>query len=214
MRGTRQGKGMEFMGPEGSAGEADPLPGQILEIRRSIVLDFNHVRREELRFNNVQFHIFRSEGHNLVQRIDYSWTNEKHPKTGRAGESSQAMDEAEYVQDNVEFMCREEELVGFFPDGGMSKYEDDGHDGKEEDTRDAGDGLEEPVEDGGSLVRLEEHFLGKASQVIHGLGRDVVEIDNVTHGVEDGEEEGRAGHNLVKLDMRVERNVLLDGEIL
>jgi len=48
----------------------------------------------------------------------------------------------------------------------------------------------------------------------HRLSGDVVEIDNVTHSVEDGEEEGSAGHDFVELNMGVQWDVLLDWKVL
>lgn len=42
----------------------------------------------------------------------------------------------------------------------------------------------------------------------------VVEVDDVTDGVEKWEEAGCARDDLVELDVSVERNVLLDGELL
>ena len=43
----------------------------------------------------------------------------------------------------------------------------------------------------------------------HWLCGDVVEVDQVADGVEDGEEEGGAGADLVELDVGVKRDVLV-----
>ena len=48
----------------------------------------------------------------------------------------------------------------------------------------------------------------------HWLCGDVVEVDQVADGVEDGEEEGGAGADLVELDVRVERDVLVQRVLL
>ncbi len=124
------------------------------------------------------------------------------------------MNETKDVEYNVELVGGEEELVGLFPNGGMRKGEDDGHDGEEHEASDAGDGLEEPVDDRGSGVGGEEHFLGHTAEVVDRLSGNVVEVDNVTNGVEEGEEEGRAGHDLMELDVGVEGDVLLDWKVL
>lgn len=75
-------------------------------------------------------------------------------------------------------------------------------------------GLEEPERDGGPLVAGEPDLAGEAAQVDQGLGRDVVEVDDVADRVEDREEARRAGDDLVELDVRVEGDVLLGRELL
>ena len=48
----------------------------------------------------------------------------------------------------------------------------------------------------------------------HWLCGDMVEVDQVADGVEDGEEERGAGADLVELDVRVERDVLVQRVLL
>ena len=48
----------------------------------------------------------------------------------------------------------------------------------------------------------------------HWLCGDVVEVDQVADGVEDGEEEGGAGADLVELDVGVQRDVLVQRHLL
>ena len=48
----------------------------------------------------------------------------------------------------------------------------------------------------------------------HWLCGDVVEVDQVADGVEDGEEEGGAGADLVELEAGVEGDVLVQGQLL
>ena len=42
----------------------------------------------------------------------------------------------------------------------------------------------------------------------------MIEVGEMTDGVEDGEEEGSAGHNLVEDDVGVEGDVLVEGPLL
>ena len=46
------------------------------------------------------------------------------------------------------------------------------------------------------------------------LGGDVVEVGQMSHGVEDREEESSAGHDLVEDDVGVEGDVLVEGPLL
>ena len=50
--------------------------------------------------------------------------------------------------------------------------------------------------------------------MLDGLGADVVEVDQVADGVEDGEEEGGHGADLVEHDVRVQRDVLVEPSLL
>lgn len=96
----------------------------------------------------------------------------------------------------------------------MSKHEDDTHNDEQKDAGCASYGLEEPEGDVRLVVRGEVHLPGQAAQVLVRLCRHMVEVNDVAHGVQHGEEERRAGCNLVELNMRVQGNVLLDGELL
>lgn len=58
------------------------------------------------------------------------------------------------------------------------------------------------------------HLAREAAQVLDGLRGHVVEVDDVAHRVQQREEERCARHDLVELDVRVQRDVLLDGELL
>lgn len=86
--------------------------------------------------------------------------------------------------------------VGLPPDDGMGEHEDDAHDRVEQDSREAGQGLEEPVGDGGPLVRGKVDLGREAVQVLQGLGGDVVEVDQVAARVHKREEERGASANL------------------
>nr|CAD7199333.1 unnamed protein product [Timema douglasi] len=63
-----------------------------------------------------------------------------------------------------------------------------------------------PEADAGLVVGGEVHLVG--------LGADVVEVDDVPHRVQQGKEESSARRDLVELDVGVQGDVLLHGELL
>lgn len=62
-RGERER--VELFAFEGSAGQAHPLTRQVFEVGRAVELDFDHVGRKQLGFENIQLHEFSSQGHHL-----------------------------------------------------------------------------------------------------------------------------------------------------
>ena len=86
--------------------------------------------------------------------------------------------------------------VRFLPDHGVGKEVDDAGDGVECEAGDAGEGPEEPVGHAGTLVRGEAHLGREAGQVVEGLVRNVVEVDQVSDRVHEGEEQGGARTDL------------------
>ena len=77
-----------------------------------------------------------------------------------------------------------------------------------------GESIEEPEYNSRSGITLESHLLHEAPQIIQTLSRHVVEVHQMSHGVQDGEEERSAGHDLVELDVGVYRDVLVDRVVL
>ena len=73
---------------------------------------------------------------------------------------------------------------------------------------------EEPVPDSRPGITLERHLGEQAAQVIEALGRHVVEVHQMADRVQHREEQRRAGHDLMELDVRVDRQVLLDRVVL
>lgn len=124
------------------------------------------------------------------------------------------MKDGQDVQDNVKAVSHPEKVVGLLPDHGVSEDEDDDHNDKEEHARQTSQRLEEPVGDGGLEVAGQTQLFGEATQVFHRLRRDVVKIDNVADRVQQGEKKGCQGAYLVKLDVGIEWDILLDGELL
>ena len=62
--------------------------------------------------------------------------------------------------------------------------------------------MEEPKIDAWSLVGREVELLGHAVQVINGLGANVIEIDQMTNRMHNGEKQGCTSHYLVELQKR------------
>lgn len=56
-------------------------------------------------------------------------------------------------------------------------------------------------------------LLGETLQIFDGLRGHVVEVNDVANGVQQREEQRRAGSDLVELDVGVQRDVLLDREL-
>ena len=73
-------------------------------------------------------------------------------------------------------------------------------------------GLEEPEGYGGPGVAREPDLAGETAQVDQRLRRHVVEVDDVADAVQHREKARCARHDLVELDVRVQRYVLLDRE--
>ena len=74
--------------------------------------------------------------------------------------------------------------------------------------------MEQPVGNIWLLVTAEPKLRAKTMKMFQRLSRDMIEVGEMTDGVEDGEEEGSAGHNLVEDDVGVEGDVLVEGPLL
>lgn len=64
-RGQREG--VKLVRPEDGAREAQPLSGQVLQVRRPVELDLYHVRGQQLRLDDVQGHVLGSQTDDLSQ---------------------------------------------------------------------------------------------------------------------------------------------------
>ena len=207
----RQSERVELFRLDSGTGKTDPLARKVLEVGRAVELDFEHVRWQQDRLDNVQTHEFGPQADHLVQRVDDGRADHVEPEGGLGRESSQSVDDVEDVEQNVEAVGLPEEVVGLFADDGVSEDEDDDHDDKEEDARDARQSLEQPIGDGRLKVARQADLLRQAAQMFHRLSGHVVEVDDVSDRVQEREEEGRQGADLVELDVGVQRDVLLDG---
>ena len=74
--------------------------------------------------------------------------------------------------------------------------------------------LKKPKIDAGSLISGESYLLGHTVQMVYGLRANMVKIDQMTRRMKHGEKERRARHDLVKLQMRIQRYVLMQGVLL
>ena len=69
--------------------------------------------------------------------------------------------------------------------------------------------LEQPVGDVRTVIARKTEFRRQTVQVGNRLGGHVIKVGQMSRRVQHGEEEGRAGADLVKLKMAVQRNVLM-----
>lgn len=74
-------------------------------------------------------------------------------------------------------------------------------------------GLEEPKRYARLVVRREVYFGRQTVEVFQRLRGHVIEVDDVPDGVYDGKKEGRARYHFVERYVRVQRYVLLYGEV-
>ena len=119
------------------------------------------------------------------------------------------MNKAQKVEKYIELMSQPEESVGSLPDWGPGKDEDDDHDTIETQTGETRHGFEEPETDVRSNSWRKEDLFRHALEMMSGLGSEMIEVDHVGDGVDDGEEQGGDGTDFVELKMRVEWNVLV-----
>lgn len=124
------------------------------------------------------------------------------------------MNQTQQIQSNVECVHVPEEIVGPLSNGRMGEHKDDAHYDEEQNSRRASHSLEEPEGDVRLVVGGEVHFPRQTAQILVRLRGHVVEVDNVSDRVQHREEQRRAGGDLVELNVRVQGNVLLYGELL
>ena len=74
--------------------------------------------------------------------------------------------------------------------------------------------LKKPKIDAGSLISGESHLLGHTVQMVYGLSANMVKIDQMARRMHNGEKERRARHDLVELQMRIQRYILMQGVLL
>jgi hypothetical protein len=88
--------------------------------------------------------------------------------------------------------------VCLLADERVRKQEDDAHARVEHDARHARQRPEKPIVHVRLLVRGKVELGGETLEVLEGLRGHVVKVDEVTHRMQDGEEEGGAGANLMR----------------
>ena len=92
--------------------------------------------------------------------------------------------------------------------GSKNEYNDS--DQSQYETTEASHGQEQPVCELREYVRTAVHFPKDACQVTGSLGGDVVEVDTVANAMHDREQQGSHCHNLVKADVGIERDVVIE----
>ena len=214
VRGGGDGQAVELLRLQGGAGDGDVLPGQELIVWRPVELDLDDVRGQDLCLQDVQLHVAAPQADYLVQQVDDAGEHEEHPELWRRRDPGQAMHQTEHVQEDVELVGEPEEPVGLLPDEREGEDEDDDHEAVETDACQTSHGLKEPVADVWSDSRPEEYLPGHALEVVCWLGAQLVEVHHVGDGVDQGEEEGRAGADLVELEAGVQGDVLVQGQLL
>ena len=105
-------------------------------------------------------------GDNLVQSVDDGRNDEVGPEQGSRGDSGEAVDNTEKVEENVELVNFPEERIGFSPHFWVGEYEDSAHCDPEDDSRDSGQRLEQPVGDVRLLVAAEPELFTEAVEVV------------------------------------------------
>ena len=147
---------------QAGAGEPDPLPGQDLHVWRPVELDLQHVAGQQLRLQDVQLHVGRPEGDDLVQGVDDGWDDEVGPEERSGSDPLETVNDAEEVEENVELVNLPEERICPCSYPGVSEYEDGAHGDPEDDSGQAGEGLEQPVGNVGLLVAAEPELGAEA----------------------------------------------------
>ena len=113
------------------------------------------------------------------------------------------MNNAQEIEKYIKLVSQPEESVGSLSDWGPGKYKYDDHDTVQTQSSEASHGLEEPETDIRSHSGRKEDLLGHALEMMSWLGAEMVEVDHVGDGVDDGEEQGGDGTDFVELKMRV-----------
>ena len=214
MGGRGDGEAVELLWGDGSARGLDVLTREKFVVWRPIELDLDHVRGQDICLKDIELHVAATEADHLVQGVHDPGHHEEHPELGRGGDPSQAVDEAEQVQEHVQLVTQPEEAVGALSDGGGGEDEHDDHDAVERHSGHPSHGLKEPVADVRRHPGREEDLLGHALEVVGRLGAQVVEVDHVGHRVDQREEQGGHGADLVELKVGVEGNVLVEAHLL
>ena len=72
--------------------------GLYLHTGRPVELDLDDVAGQQLRLEDVELHVAAPQGDHLVQRVDDTGDTEEDPKLRSAGDSRQAVDDAEEIE--------------------------------------------------------------------------------------------------------------------
>ena len=124
------------------------------------------------------------------------------------------MYKVEQIEQDVQLVSQPEEPVSLFSHLGEGKDENDGHGAIENHSCESCHCLEKPVGDVGDNSWRDEYLFGHTFQVLNRLRCHVVEVDQVPNRVDCGEEEGGASADLVELQARVQRDVLMERVLL
>ena len=158
----------------------------------------------------------------LVEGVNESRDDEECPEEGSGGDPLEAVDDAEEVEEHVQLVNLPEERVRSGPNFRVGEDEYSGHRDPKGHPRDSCNKreieyilklrkgtfppqdvpertcecLEEPVGDVDLLVAAEPELGAEAVEVLQRLRGHVVEVAEVTHRVQDREEQRRARHDL------------------
>ncbi len=133
---------MELFRLDCRAAKPDPLTRQDLHVGRSIELDLEHIRGQELRLQDVELHVSRPQRGELVDRVDDAGNDEKDPEPRRARQPREAVEDAKYIEEDVELVGHPEEVEGLLADSRMGKHKDEYDYNIERDPGQAGQRLE------------------------------------------------------------------------
>jgi len=102
------------------------------------------------------------------------------------------------------------EIVSLFTNDGVRENKYDYHNQKKKDTRNTRERLKKPISNRRLEIAWQANFFRKAAQVFNWLSRNVVKVHYVAHSMEQGKKESCEGADFVKLNMGIERDILLD----
>jgi len=210
VRSAGEGEGMVFLGLYLRAGEADPLPRQDFHIGRSVELHFDNITWKQDCLENVKFHISGPDCDNLIKSVNDARNDEENPELRIPGDSCQAMNAGEKIQNDIELVDLPEEVKCPLPNKRMGIDENGAHDGPESDSTGSWQSLEQPVRDIRLSVTAEAEFLAETMQMFQRLRSNVVEVYKVATAVENREEQSRASTDLVKNKVGVQGYVLIE----
>ena len=86
-----------YLRGERGASESDPLSREHLHVGRSVESDSEHIRGKQLSLQDVQLHVGRPEGDDLVEGVDQGGEDEVDPKGGGRSDPLQACDWSKVV---------------------------------------------------------------------------------------------------------------------
>jgi hypothetical protein len=120
------------------------------------------------------------------------------------------MEHVQDVEEDVQLVGKPEEFIGTLSDDGVGKNKDYDHETVKQDSGRSSESLEEPETDVRFDTRRNGDLFGHALEMVWRLGANMVKVDKVANGMDDGKEEPSTGTDFVKLKMCINRNVLMD----